>query len=371
MKFTINKDNIKNIIRTINKVSTVSIGGVINDSVLLKTKGDNLNIVFNGISIFLSFDEKIEKGKDGEIACSGQILEVILNSLVDNDVNFLVEDNVLIVKTKSSESKITLLNKDDFNFLIPTPDGIENEITIEREVVLDGIRTVIHAASESTVKPEISSIFIYSKDETLYFVATDSFRLAEVRSNFNGMKKDFSILIPIKNIQKIVRIFDSISDSSITMSIAENGVFFKNKNFLIHTRYISGNFPDYKKIIPRDSLCKFIVLKSDLVNFLKKARFFKNNLNKISFENLTDKTITLVFDNEKGSSTRDIIPISDKSGNIQKMPSFNYKHLNDVILNLKDEQVVFNMNEGLSPVLIRGLNNSTFSAIISQLLKEN
>ena len=54
-----------------------------------------------------------------------------------------------------------------------------NTFEIDSKKLIDGIKSVYYSSSVSDIKPEISSVYFYSKDENLTFVSTDSFRLAE------------------------------------------------------------------------------------------------------------------------------------------------------------------------------------------------
>ncbi len=58
---------------------------------------------------------------------------------------------------------------------------IDNEKTykINSKDLVNGIKSVIYSSSLSSVKPELASVYIYSNEDNLIFVATDSFRLAE------------------------------------------------------------------------------------------------------------------------------------------------------------------------------------------------
>jgi len=59
-------------------------------------------------------------------------------------------------------------------------------IEISAEDFISGLKSVYYSSSILNIKPEISSVYIYSdtnKKSSLVFAATDSFRLAEKKIN--------------------------------------------------------------------------------------------------------------------------------------------------------------------------------------------
>ena len=52
-------------------------------------------------------------------------------------------------------------------------------------------------------------------------------------------------------------------------------------------------------------------------------------------------------------------------------PSFNYRFLNDIISIISDDRVVINvLDDTTKPIMIRGAEDSSFTAIISPLLEK-
>ena len=193
------------------------------------------------------------------------------------------------------------------------------------------------------IKQEIASVYIYTKDNSIYFVSTDTFRLSEMRFLLeDGLKDDISFIVPIKSVEKILRVLDGSSDPDISIHIDNDVIYLSTKNITVKTNNISGNFPDYKNIMPTNFETEITFLKADLANFLKKARLFSNNLNKISF------TI---------------------KGKTNELPAFNYRYINDAISSIADDRVTFSFTESqANPLIVRGADDTNLTALISPLI---
>jgi len=134
----------------------------------------------------------------------------------------------------------------DFPSLPKIDEGLDFIIPIQN--FIHGVKSVSYAASISDIKPEISSVYIYKQDNELIFVSTDSFRLAEKKIIIDGVEDFPGVIIPIKNIQELIRVFNDVEDN-VLMEIGKNQISLKNNEIYFTSRIIDGNYPNYTQII--------------------------------------------------------------------------------------------------------------------------
>ena len=367
MKFITKTDTLKNITGTLAKVTAKDGLGSVFNGVYIEV--DNGKVLFKTqqIDFGLRYITDAEKTENGAVFVPIQVFDGVVSSLVDTMVTVSLDDKKLIVTTHSSKSEVYILEEGE-KPTITKPDS-NPLLLMRREVLIQGFKNVQHAAAESVVKPEIASVYMYTKDASIYFVSTDAFRLAETRFLFEDEVKDvFEVLVPIKNVLKILRILESISDTAISLFVEEGVVYIQTDNVLIQTNSVKGSFPDYRNIMPTEFDITITVLKGDILNFLKKARLFADKLNKLSLGIEDEKTLSLEFSNETVGVTKNTIPVVAK-GSVESLPSFNYKFVNDALSVITDDRVVLSaINDKTKPMMIRGAEDTAFTAILSPLL---
>jgi DNA polymerase-3 subunit beta len=102
------------------------------------------------------------------------------------------------------------MTTEDFPTIPTIEDG--KVCKINTKELQNGIKSVIYSASTSSVKPELASVYVYSNEENLIFVSTDSFRLAE-KIIKTKKKVDLSgVLIPAKNAADLLKIVEGIEE---------------------------------------------------------------------------------------------------------------------------------------------------------------
>ena len=309
----------------------------------------------------------VEKAEGGAVFVPIQVLDGVASSLSDTAVDVSLVGKKLTITTHSSSSDVYIL-EEGTKPVIEEPEG-EPSFTVRREVLIQGFKNVQHAAAESVVKPEIASVYMYTRDKSIYFVSTDAFRLAEARFlSDNTTKDDFDVLMPIRNVVKILRVLESVSDTTVRLFVREGVVYVQTDTILLWTNVVKGSFPDYKNIMPTEFDIAITVLRGDVVNFLKKARLFADKLNTLSLQIGTDKALSLEFSNETVGVTKNTVPVVAK-GSVDSLPSFNYKFINDALSVITDDRVVISaINDKTKPIMIRGSEDTSFTAILSPLL---
>src|SRR5690606_11504790 len=103
----------------------------------------------------------------------------------------------LVIKGKKNKIKLKGQPYEDFP-TIPNVEGVVLEI--ESKKLIERIKSVYYSSSVSDIKPEISSVFIYTNENDLVFVSTDSFRLGEKKIKVKNIEEISGLLIPFKNI---------------------------------------------------------------------------------------------------------------------------------------------------------------------------
>ncbi len=328
---------------------------------LFETKGNNLIIKATNLDLGLevSIPVKVEEG--GKVAIPASIISNFLNNLND-DKNIILEttENTVKIYTPTNTANIKTLSFEDF----PTTPMVDNEKTykINSRDLTSGIKSVIYSSSLSSVKPELSSVYFYTNEETLCFVATDSFRLAEkiikIRKNIDLN----NVLIPFKNAADILKIIDN-TDTEIEIVSTKNQISFSFNGIYLVSRVIDGVFPDYKQILPKEEKTKVVLLKQDLINSLKISNIFSDNFNQMNISvKKGEKTISIKTKNNNiGESVNKIAAVVEGE---EIEVNFNYKYIIDCLNSIVSDSVCLSFNGINKPLVVRGATDKTFTYLV-------
>ena len=328
-------------------------------SILLRTgknrlivMGTNLEVGFEG-----SLAAKIER--EGEVLPPAKTILSILYSISDPDITLESQNNNLKITSKTSTSSIKCLPIDEFP-VIPKVKK-ENYFTIPWEVLTTALKNTIPATATTYTKPELSSVYIFSQGKSpLTFVATDSFRLAEQKTEVSY--PSLSILLPQKSGQEVIRIFED-SPEEIEVVFNRNQIIFQNRTISFLSRLTEGKFPEYQGIIPKSFETQAVIDKNQLINAVRAAGIFSSRLSEV----------TLAVETSKG--TIDIKSASSETGEYRAShlvktsgPSieanFNYHYLLEAIESVPNAKIFLGFNGPQKAVLVKGLDNNNYIHLV-------
>lgn len=336
--------------------------------VLLKTQDSSLVISATNLDIGIEISIPVKVITPGTVAVPGSIISQFVNGIFnDKNITLELEAGNLKISTDHTKTVIKCFPVDDF----PSIPKITSEytFTIPTGDFLKGLKSVSYSASLSTIKPVLSSVYMYPEEEFIVFVATDSFRLAEKKIKVKKTKEFNQILLPFKNIVDITRVFDGV-EGELEVVCTENQISIVYDDIYLTSRVIDGSFPSYTQLIPSDSLTQITLLKQDLINTLKISNIFTDKFSQIflsvsSKDNMCEIR-TRNADVGENSSTIDAVV---KGQDIAI--SFNYKYIADCFQSLESDSLILSCNGPSKPMIIRGIHDKTFTYVVMPMNKQS
>lgn len=360
MKLECELEKIKNAINQTEKVTGKNLTLPVLGSILFIATKKSLKLRATNLSLGVEVEVPAKIEQEGTMAVSGTVLTGIFSNMAQNEKVILEENNGnLLIQTKKNKIKVKGQPYDDFP-TIPLVEGQSFEI--EAKKLIDGIKSVYYSSSISDIKPEISSVYMYTNESNLVFVATDSFRLAEKKIKIKNIEEISGILIPFKNVPEILKIFSEVS-GEVKVCFNKNQISFSSGSIYLTSRIIDGVFPDYRQIIPKESQTEAVVLKQDLLNALKISNIFSDKFNQL---NLVIKPKEKIF--ELYSQNNDI---GENKTNLDAAITgedvelaFNYKYFLDCFQSVNSDSLSIKLNQSSKPMVISGVSDNSFVYLI-------
>lgn len=303
--------------------------------------------------------------EEGVVAVPAITLLETANLLSDKDVSLKKEKETLKIEAKKAKTEIKTFPHEEFPN-IPTLTGKTQKVN--GSVFALGIKTAVFAVSQSSIKPELGSVYVgQHKEHTLTFVATDSFRLTEKTTSQKSVTLDTPLLIPHKNALELARVLDT-AEADPELCVSENQCsltfgFEDGRGLYITSRLTNGTFPDYKQIIPKEYVTHCTVLKADLVHALKKTNIFTNRFFQVGVS-VDPKKQQLQFSadsGEVGTTTEECA--AEVDGEALTL-SFNQRYLSEPLAHFTDESLILHFAGVGRPMVIEGVHEKSLRYLV-------
>lgn len=360
MKFETEKTKIESILQKASRLTGKHLTLPVLSCVYFEINKEDLIIKSTNLDLGFEFKTKVKSTDTGSFVVPSAILLNTIATIKDEKINFEISDNNLHITTLKNKALIKCMSKDDF----PSIPSINNTVSVKIPIndLLLGFRSVWYSASNSTIKPELSSVYVYRNDGYLTFVSTDSFRLAEKNIHVK-VGGDFQpILLPYKNVVEIIKILEGF-DGEIDVLFDKNQVAFKYKDLYLVSRLIDGSFPDYKQIIPKEPTTNVVLLKSELINAIKSSVVFSDSLNQIKLKvDSKNKTLTIESKNNNVGEYTESIKSNVEGDGVEL--NFNNKYLSDCFQSIFSDSINLGFNGVGKPLIIKGANDNSFTYVL-------
>jgi len=361
MKLICFKKDLKEAVSICDRISGKNLNLPILSNILLDADGKDLKLISTNLELGVEIIIQAKIENKGKITVPSNIFNSFLSNISGSDqINLEIKNNNLIISTNNNSTLIKSQPIDDFPNLPKLKS--DNKFSIPIIDFISGLKMVFYSCSLSTIKPEISSVYLYSnKTNMITFTATDSFRLAEKKFNYFFPELG-PILIPFKTVVEIIRIFEG-KEGVVDILFNKNQINIIKENIIFISRITDGVFPDYNQIIPKKFTTDVIINKDFFINSLKISGVFSGKLNELNIVvNSEDGFFTIKTSNNELGENISKIP-AKITGESVKI-TFNHKYIYDCLPNINSKEIVLRFSGEGKPLLITGAQDNTFQYLV-------
>ncbi len=328
---------------------------------------NQLTIKSTNLDLGIEISIPIKTNELGIVAVPATTINSFIGNIIDSERIIKLETDQGNLKITTSNSSATIKTQPHEDFPSIPRVSIGTPFSLHGSDFVKGLKSVWYSSSVSSIKPELSSVYVYYNEELLVFVATDSFRLAEKKIKVNK-KRDFGqILIPFKNIPEIIRTFEYVN-GEIDVHLDKNQASFNYQGIYLVSRVIDGVFPDYKQIIPKNSTTEAVILKQDLIDALKLSNIFSDKFNQVNFKvNPSQKTCEIKTKNNDIGENITTLNAAITGEKIEI--NFNYKYIIDCFQSIDSDSITLYFNGLNKPMIISPVSDTSFRYIVMPMNK--
>jgi DNA polymerase-3 subunit beta len=234
---------------------------------LFEAAGDKLSLTATDLDLSLRTSCNAKVKKEGACTIPARKLHDYVRLLPDADITIrLLENHWVSIRCGRSNTKMVGMAKSNFPGLpvFPSAGTIKIPAAVLRSMIA---KTGFAIASEES-RYTLNGALMVLKPESITMVATDGHRLAHVErtgEKLEGVSGEMKTLIPKKAMDELKSLLDSHGESdveSIDFAKDESTLFFRVGPRLLTSRQLTGQFPNYEAVLPKD-ISKSITLQGE------------------------------------------------------------------------------------------------------------
>ncbi len=338
MKLTVLQENLKNAVSLTSHFTSPKAQLPILGNILLKTDKTKLTLSSTNleISVKTAIAAKIEE--EGEITVNGKTFNDVISNLSSGSIE--IESFQEQIKITSGKFKSNVLGSNSADFPSLPQESGKNKFALSREELVNSLSKVLFAVSTDETRPILTGVLFVFTNKTLKLVATDGFRLSEVKLKSEINIEDLKIIIPKTVLYELTKIAADSDSIEVSFDKESNQIIFAIGDTTLSSRIIEGEFPDYEKIIPTSSIAEINVDKAELEKSIKLASVFARDSGKIIKLRIMNDELRITAESSSSGNQETSVEIrSEEKIESEINIMFNYSFVEDVLKVITDDEV--------------------------------
>lgn len=279
----------------------------------------------------------------------------IVRSLPDAEIKLkALENHWVQVTCERSSFKLAGMAKDNFPVLPTAPKPLA---ILSAEVLSTLIERTIFAISNEETRYTLNGALLLLKPQSVSMVATDGHRLAMIERQVEvpGLTNELRILIPKKAMAELRRMLsEGGEDTKAELSKDDSHLFFTVGERLLISRMLTGNFPNYEAVLPRENNRVVELDREILTSAIRRVALLADERSRAVRLQLDKERMEISSSSGEYGEANEVLDAGYQGEPLQI--GFNYQYLLDFLnvagnggkvrLELKDEQSAGQLRPG-------------------------
>ena len=280
-------------------------------------------------------------GSDGEVFSVDGTMFAKVCAMCNGEIEITTDTKNCVIKG-AGRTRLPILNGN-----VPSYTHVEgNTAVISADELTRCYKGVSYAISEDQSRVQLTGVLALSDGNEMRMVALDGFQMSTEVSECEG--NDMKIIIPGTFLKLIVQ--GTITGENVKIVTDGKRVEAITDGMMIVSGLLSGEYPDYKKIIPTNFSTECIVKVEELRNALKCGSVVNSKQNLVKLD-ISETCIKVMSNSEDADYEADVQ--CDTHGDGLKI-AFNQKYLMNTINAIDTEEAILKFNSSVSPCVIQG-----------------
>lgn len=366
MKLLCEKSELQKSVNIVIKAVAVKSPIYLLEGILLQAKDNTMTLYGSDGTLSIKCTNNTSVLEQGEIVIPARLFSEILAKFDDCEVSMYTESNHVVIECGHSCTTLCYMDAEQYP-AFPQYDKT-NSITMFSNQLVSMIDQTVFATAANEDKPILTGILLELGETEVKMVALDGYRLAMRQESIQSGIDYTEVIVPSKSMREVARIIPE-DENTIKLYASDNMISMVCDNIEVTTRVLQGDYVKYNNILPKEYATRLIINKQSLQKSLERAsilaRQSKTNLINMKIDG---DVMTITSDSEVGKAREEIgIQLTGKNLDI----SFNARYLLDVLKEVDDEEIVFDLNTSISPCVLHPLQGNSYLYLVLPVKTNN
>ncbi len=316
---------------------------------ILCKAASGLSLTGYNMETAITYDIEAEVTETGECVLPAKLFGDIIRRLPEGPVTVVVDDNFKVsIRAGYASFTISAEPAEDYPELPEVGSG--RSIQIPQTALKELITGTIFAVSENQGRPIHTGIKFEVENDTVSAIAVDGFRLA--RRTYHTEEetgRTLSFVVPAQGLKEVEKILID-GEENVAFTLGSKHILYQIGEATVICRLLEGEFLDWRKVVPTDCPIKLVANVYDLASSIERVGLIVSEKYKSPVRCVFSDQVLLLRTNTTIGAAEDRCSLAGNGKDLEI--GFNVRYLADALRAVPAEEVVLELTNGLSPIVL-------------------
>jgi len=311
-------------------------------NVLLEAKDDRLTLTVTDLELGIRSSCPATIKKAGSTTLPARKLLDYVRLLPDAELSIKVSENhSATLVCGRSRTRIAGMSRENFPDLPAMPAPVTK---IPGALLANVIAKTIFSVANEESRYTLTGGLMLLKEDGLVMVTTDGHRLSYIEASnvFEGISGQLKSLVPKKGMAEAMKLASEAGNSKmLDFATDENHLFFQCGDRLLISRKLTGQFPDYERVLPKERGSILVLGREETQAAVRRVSQFADDRSHAIRLELESGNLKLVSSGSEAGESEESIPVEYTGEKIKV--GFNSQYLLDFMGVVDSETVEFGL----------------------------
>ena len=332
-------------------------------NVLLSKRGEEVSFLATDVEIQIRTTASLGSGADeGATTVSARKLLDILRALPEGPEESLsVTQRKATIQAGKSRFALQTLGAEEFP-TVAVNESFSASFALPQRQLKHLFQMVHFAMAQQDIRYYLNGLLLVTEGDVVRVIATDGHRLAYCHTTLEGAQLARNeVIIPRKTVLELQRLLAD-NDEPVQIDVAANQVRLRFGEVEMLSKLVEGKFPDYQRVIPTGYRRRALISREALAASLGRASILTSDKFRGVRLALTAGTLRVQTSNAEQEEAIDELEVDYTSDALEV--GFNVGYLQDVLGNLKCDQVAIDFGDANSSALLTVPGDDSFKYVV-------
>ena len=330
--------------RTVAQKSSLSVL----EGILCKAESD-LSLTGYNMETAITYCVEAEITESGSCILPSKLFGDIIRRLPEGPVTVVVDDNYKVsIRSGYASFTISAEKAEDYPELPDVSSG--RNALIPQNKLKELISGTIFAVSENQGRPIHTGVKFEVENDCISAIAVDGFRLARrTWHSEEPIGRELSFVVPAAALKEVEKILTDVEDEA-SFTLGGKHILFQIGRATLICRLLEGDFLDWRRVVPTNCPVKLVAHVSDLAASIERVGLIVSEKYKSPVRCVFSDQVLQLRTNTTIGAAEDRCSIAGDGKELEI--GFNVKYLADALRVIPSEEVVLELTNGLSPIVL-------------------